>query len=171
LPSLGIGLLLLSCDSDGGSDPPTTPQTLSYTFAADSVASRNSASIQVVTDGDGVRFRVVGTELTNLHSYDYEVRLPPLLRFTSGQADFGDMLTGGQSTGGATDTSFELATSLASTQPPVSGSGSLGSAGRYLLVTAGEGRVEFERALFRDGTGQPLAGLRLIGGTLRVIAR
>ena len=51
-----------------------------------------------------------------------------------------------------------------------SGSGSLGSAGRYALTTAGEGRVEFERALFRDGVGQPLQGLTLVGGTLRVTA-
>jgi hypothetical protein len=125
--------------------------------------------VQVVPDGDGIRFRVVATGLTNLHSYDYEVQLPPLVRFTTGQADFGDLLTGGQSTGGgAGDTSFHFAVELAPTQPGRSGSGSLGSAGRYLLNTPGQGRVEFERALFRDGSGQPLAGLTLVGGTLLV---
>lgn len=165
-------LLLATCDSGSGSGSPTAPRTLSYRFIPDSAAPSNSVSIQVVPDGDGIRFRVQATDLTNLHSYDYEVRLPPaLVRFTTGQADFGDMLTGGQgSSGGATNESFEFATSLAPTEPGRTGSGSLGSAGRYVLNAPGEGRVEFERALFLDGAGLPLSSLRLIGGTLRVIS-
>jgi hypothetical protein len=169
-----IAVLLAGCSSgsdSGGGGSPTGPQSFTFSFTPDSAPPNNSVSIQAVPDGDGVRFRVVATALTNLHSYDYQVSLPPLLRFTTGQADFGDFLVGGQSTsGGARDTNFEFAVALGPTQPARSGNGSLGSAGRYALTTAGQGRVEFARALFRDGAGQPLQGLSLIGGTLRVTA-
>jgi hypothetical protein len=164
-------LLVAACDSgsSSGGGPPMAPRTFSYTYTPDSAAPNNSVSIQVVADGDGIRFRVAGTGLVNLHSYDYEVSLPPLVRFTTGQADFGDFLTGSSGAGGgADDDSFSFQSSLSPDQPGRSGDGSLGSAGRYALRAAGSGRVEFSRALFRDADERPLPGLTLVGGTLQV---
>jgi hypothetical protein len=165
---LALALLALVACPDDDSNP-TEPQGFVFLFVPDGPSRPNGVTLEVEADGAGLQVRALADQISDLHSYRYTVSLPAgLLRFAGGTLDLGTLLVGATGSGEADDDSFSFDVSLPDDAPGQSGTGTVGSVGRYDMVAAGQGRVDFSEASFLDSFGRPLEGLSLIGGTLEV---
>lgn len=172
---LGCAALLLPACGGGGGRSPTDPPAAVVFFTADGAAPARSFSLRRGngTSGTHLQLELVATDVTNVHSLDFVLELPPNIVRYEGQRQ-GPFLA----QNGVTPVLVALPLPgpfngvLISDNRPNGTAGVSGSGVVLILeieaVTNGSGHIDLEVPEARDPQDRPLGGLSWLGGTVTV---
>jgi len=165
---------LLSCGGGGSGSPTENPAAVIF-FTADGAASSRSFSLRRGngTSGTHLQLELVATEVTNVHSLDFVLELPPNIVRFDGQRQ-GSFLS--QNGASAVLVALQLPAPLNGVLiSDVRPNGASGVSGSGVVLTIelealanGSGRIDFEIPEASDPQGRALDSLRWISGSVSV---